>query len=169
MKSYPHLLLAAGLLAASAAFGQSLTTDTVYVGDVGNPADPTTGFGSVSYGYHIGKYEVTNAQYATFLNATAVSDPHGLYNTDMAGRFGGITRSGSPGSYSYTATRPNAPVGNVSFWDAARFTNWLTTGDTETGVYSLGGITIPTNDKVMRDATAWANGGWVITSENEWY
>lgn len=61
------------------------------------------------------------------------------------------------------------PVNFVSFWSAARFTNWLTTGDTETGVYMLGNVTNPINNTITRDATAWANGGVAIASENEWY
>jgi formylglycine-generating enzyme len=59
-------------------------------------------------------------------------------------------------------------VNYVSFWDAARFTNWLTTGNTETGVYVLTANGI-TNNTITRDATAWANGGVAIASENEWY
>ena len=88
---------------------------------------------------------------------------------------GGIMRSGASGSYSYAvrSDRGNHPVNFVSFWDAARFTNWLTnrltSGDTETGVYNLGGVTTPALSVITRDATAWANGGVAITSENEWY
>lgn len=164
-----HLpLLAAGLLAASAA-SAALNISTVFVGDAGNPND-STGFGGVSYGYHIGTHEVTNAQYTSFLNATAATDTFGLYNTSMAGSFGGITRSGTSGSYTYStiAGRENNPVNYVSFWDAARFTNWLTSGDTETGVYVLTPTGI-SNNTITRDATAWANGGVAIASENEWY
>ena len=40
-------------------------------------------YGAVSYDYRIGTNEVTNAQYAEFLNAKAASDPLGLYNTSM--------------------------------------------------------------------------------------
>ena len=32
---------------------------TVYVGNVNNPADPATGYGSVDHAYRIGKFEVT--------------------------------------------------------------------------------------------------------------
>ena len=49
----------------------------VTVGPAGNSAD-STGLGSVSYEYHIGKYEVTNAQYVGFLNAVAATDRYGL-------------------------------------------------------------------------------------------
>ena len=53
--------------------------DYVLVGDPGNPNDPTTGYGGVNYSYAIEKYEVTNAQYAEFLNTKARSDPFSLY------------------------------------------------------------------------------------------
>lgn len=147
-----------------------ITIPTVPIGNPGNAADPTTGFGSVAYTYNIGQTEVTNAQYAAFLNAKAASDPFNLYNPNMAGSFGGITRSGSPGSYTYAAIagRENNPVTYVSFWDAARFANWLHngqgSGDTETGAYTLtaGGISANT---ITRNA-GWQ---WAVTSEDEWY
>lgn len=124
---------------------------------------------------------VTNAQYTEFLNAVAASDPHGLWNSNMGSSVhGGISRSGSDGSYTYsvrTATSGynnghsmgNMPVTYVSFWDAARFTNWLTTGDTETGVYNLGNVTNPTNNTITRNSMAWHNGGYAIASQDEWF
>ena len=72
----------------------------VTVGNPGNSPD-TTGFGAVSYTYQIGKYDVTIAQYAAFLNAVAKADPNGLYNNNMAIdlNIAGISRSGVSGSY----------------------------------------------------------------------
>ena len=56
----------------------------------------------------------------------------------MAARSSG---RGGPGSFAYSvaADRANRPVNFVSWYDAARFCNWLTTGDTEAGVYTLDG------------------------------
>lgn len=159
-------------LGASVASAQT-TIPTVPIGNPGNAADPFTGglYGSVAYTYNIGTTEVTNAQYAAFLNAKAASDTFSLYNTNMAGSFGGITRSGSAGSYTYStvAGRANNPVNFVSFWDACRFANWLHngqgSGDTETGAYTLGGVANPVITSVTRNA-GWQ---WAVTSENEWY
>ena len=140
------------------------------VGNAGNAAD-TSGYGAVAYTYDIGKYEVTNAQYAGFLNAVAATDSYSLYNTNMSGQYGGITRTGSSGSYSYALKSgfENKAVNYVSFWDAARFTNWLNNGQgnasTETGSYTLGGVTNPTNSSVTRNEGA----GVVVASKNEWY
>jgi len=188
--SHRLLLLAASLLAAGTASAQPITIDTVFVGDAGNDPQSSAnrshgvsggdGFGAVSYGYHIGTTPVTNAQYAAFLNAVAATDPHGLWNSDMGSSVhGGITRSGDDGSYTYSVrtadsgfndgqSMANMPVNFVSFWSAARFTNWLTSGNTESGVYLLttDGIS---NNTITRDATAWANGGVAIASENEWF
>lgn len=85
--------------------------------------------------------------------------------------YGGIQQSGTSGSFTYSVKSGmgNKAVNFVSFWDAARFTNYLTTGNTETGVYNLGGVTAPTNNAVTRDATAWNAGGVAIASEDEWY
>lgn len=172
MKKITNSILAfilTSLFGASTSAQFSLAIESVVVGNAGN-ADDSTGFGGVDYTYQIGTYEVTNAQYASFLNAVASSDPHGLYITPMGGSFGGITRSGSSGSYTYSTIsgRENNPVTFVSFWDAARFVNWLTTGNTETGVYQLSAAGI-SNNSIVRDPTAWAAGGVAVASEDEWY
>jgi formylglycine-generating enzyme len=120
------------------------------VGNAGNAGDPNAfGRGGVAYEYRIGTFEVTNAQYAAFLNVVAASDPRGLYNTSMGSDpRGGITRSGTDGSFTYAvkADMGNKPVNFVSFFDAARMANWLTNGhgssSTESGAYTLNGNTL---------------------------
>lgn len=170
------LALSALLGATFAAPARAAVIPTVPVGNAGNAGEVQSQgtFGAVSYDYRIGTTEVTNAQYAEFLNARAASDPLALYNPLMAGDArGGITRSGSPGIYTYTTKTDMAdkPVNFVSWYDAARFANWLHNGqgfgDTETGAYTLlGGTATPSNgDLITR------NGGakWFLPSEDEWY
>jgi formylglycine-generating enzyme required for sulfatase activity len=154
---------------------QAVTIDWTPVGNPGNACDTQSQgcFGAVGHDYQIGTYEVTNAQYAEFLNAKAASDPLGLYNTAMGGGFGGITQSGVSGSFTYSAIsgRANLPVSFVSFYDALRFANWLNNGQgsgaTETGAYTLlGGTATPSNGTtVTRNPGATI----VLTSEDEWY
>ena len=125
------------------------------VGNVGNANDPLTGtlYGGVSFGYYIGATEVTNAQYAAFLNAKAASDPLGLYNASMGSDArGGITQSGVSPNFSYApkTNMANKPVNYVSWYDSIRFANWLHngqgSGDTENGSYTLlGGTAEPSN------------------------
>ena len=124
--------LAAALGGAPAA---AVTVDWVGVGGPGNLCDaqPQGCFGAVAAAFSVARTEVTNAQYAEFLNAVAKADPNALYNTAMASSgagHGGITRSGSPGDYAYSAVagRENLPVNYVSFYDALRFANWLHNG-----------------------------------------
>jgi formylglycine-generating enzyme required for sulfatase activity len=153
----------------------AVTIDWVTLGDPGNACDTQTQgcFGAVIYTYRIAKQEVTNAQYAEFLNAKAASDPLGLYNTEMGSTgFGGISRNGGSGSYTYSviAGREDKPVNYVSYFDALRFANWLNNGqgggDPETGAYTLlGGAPTPSNELVARNV--WA--AVFLTSENEWY
>jgi len=129
----------------------AVTIDWVAVGDAGNAADPATGFGAVQTPYRISEFEITNAQYAEFLNAVAASDPNDLYNTSMgAGAPAPILRDPfngrEPFSYIVGAGLENLPVNFVSFLDAARFANWLHNGQptgaqddttTEDGAYTL--------------------------------
>jgi sulfatase modifying factor 1 len=144
MKFLRPILLAASV-ALIAEARASVTIAWVTVGNAGNPADPTTGYGAVAYEYQIGKYEVTNAQYGAFLNAKAATDIYSLYSSYMPSY--GITRSGSSGNYSYIvdSALANRPIVQVSWYDAARFSNWLHngqgSGDTETGAYTLNGNT----------------------------
>ena len=175
MKSLkPVLLTVAALLAASSAFAV-IVIETSYVGDERNKADSSNNYGAVNYGYNVGTYEVTNSQYVSFLNAKAATDTYALYNKKMHGnKHGGISRSGRSGRFSYSVKSgfENKPVNYVSFWDAARFTNYLTnyltTGDTESGVYDLTASAI-TSNTVTRDETAWRDGGVAVASQDEWY
>jgi formylglycine-generating enzyme required for sulfatase activity len=148
----------------------AVSIDWVTVGDPGNGCDTSTldCFGAVDYVYRIGKFEVTSAQYAEFLNAKAASDPLELYTTGMPG----ITRSGTSGSYSYStiAGRESWPVTAVSYFDTLRFANWLHNGqgngDTETGAYTLlGGTPIPSNPNVERNPGATV----FLPTGDEWF
>ena len=183
MKSIQHILLAGGLLAASTA-SAAINLDTVLVGDAGNTGEVQSQgtFGTVGYNYHFGTHEVTNSQYTAFLNSVAATDTHSLYNTNMnSSTHGGITRAGSSGSYTYSVKSGfgDKPVNFVSFWDAARFSNWLTNGQptgaqgnstTEDGMYNLGGVTNPTNTSVSRQLDfSLGQNGVAVASENEWY
>lgn len=146
-----------------------VSIDYVSVGNAGNAAD-TTGFGAVPYDYQIAKNETTIGQYAEFLNANAKSDPYSLYSTNMAStsQIAGISRSGTNGNFSYAviAGTANKPITYVSWFDAARFCNWLHngqgSGSTETGAYTLNGA-MSGIYTVNPGAKTW------IPSENEWY
>jgi formylglycine-generating enzyme required for sulfatase activity len=157
----------------------------VTVGNPGNANDiprldgSDAVFGAVDYTYQIGKYDVTIGQYTSFLNAVATTDTYSLYDANMGSDLtsAGISREGLSGSYTYSVIGPsgiaygqsgaNRPITFVSWFDAARFANWMTNGQgagsTETGAYTLNGAT-------SGDAPA-ANPGaaFYIPTENEWY
>ena len=146
----------------------------VTVGDPGNTAD-TTGqpnpAGAVATSFQIMKYEFTNQQYTDFLNSVAATDPYSLYNASMGSNArGGITQSGSSGSYTYSlkTNMGDKPVNYVSWFDAARVSNWYQNGatsssSTETGAYTLNGATSGNAPAVNPGAT------FYIPTEDQWY
>jgi sulfatase modifying factor 1 len=192
----PLLMIIALLLTAPA---HAVTIDMVTIGNAGNLAQSSTnanqnGFGSVAYEYKIGKYEVTIAQYTSFLNAVAVTDTYSLYNPAMASdlRVAGIGRSGSSGSYTYSVIAPsgttppgaaspgNRPIAYVNWWDSARFANWMSNGQptgaqtnatTENGAYFVNGSTsgafCPAKNALNPNTNAAPT--FYIPTENEWY
>ena len=166
MKSYlPSLMAAAAaaVLPASAA----VSLDWVSVGNAGNTADAATGHGAVAYSYAISKFEVTGAQYTAYLNAKGQSDSVDMWTPDIGG-ISGINRNGDFGSYTYTVSSgyENKPVLCVSWFEAARFANWLNngqgSGDTETGAYTLNGAM---DGIILKNSGAQI----YIPTEDEWY
>jgi sulfatase modifying factor 1 len=160
------LISCAATIALISTASATVTMDWVTVGNANNAADTLTGYGSVGYAYQIGKYEVTNAQYGAFLNAKGQSNTNNIYNASMSGY--GITQSGDSGSYSYTVTSAlaNRPVVYVSWYDAARFANWMMNGqgssDMESGAYTL-------NNSTSGIFLANASAQVYLPSEDEWY
>jgi formylglycine-generating enzyme required for sulfatase activity len=174
MKPWRILLSVSAASIGLASSASAVTFEWVTVGDPGNACDQQSFdcYGAVGYTFRIATREVTNGQYAEFLNAKAPSDPLGLYNPNMTVGNGGIARSGIDGGYTYSATpgRENWPVNRVSYFDALRFANWMHNGqgdgDTETGAYTLvGGTPTPSNPLVQRnpDATVF------LATDEEWY
>ena len=165
--------------------------DWATVGDPGNAPDTqvmtkgpvpdfTTGYGAVDYTYRIAKQQVTNLQYAEFLNAV---DPTGgntlnLYQARMttsslgAAYTGGIdfnAAAGAGAKYSVKSGQSAYPAVWINWTSAARFVNWLANGQgagaTESGVYDMslmtGGFSTP--PPRAEAATVF------LPSENEWY
>ena len=108
------------LFAFAAPICAQVNMEWVTVDDPGNAAD-VTGLGAVAETFLMAKHEVTNLQYAAFLNAVARTDPNGLYNPSMSlSPLGGISRKGRRGQFEYTVRpgRELKPVPFVSFGDA---------------------------------------------------
>jgi formylglycine-generating enzyme required for sulfatase activity len=142
----------------------------IYVGDINNNAD-VNGFGSLSYSYYIGKNEITNEEYIEFLNAVATTDTNALYISNMStDTYGGILRSGSVGSYSYSpkTNMPKRPVNYLNWGSCARYCNWLhngkPTGQQVSGITENGAYNMSTNTPIRE-----ANALYFLATENEWY
>jgi autotransporter-associated beta strand protein len=156
VKTTPILIIVLSTWLTARSDGQTVNYSLVTVGNAGNSND-FTGFGGIPYSYRIGTYDVTIGQYVAFLNATARSDPYGLFSSAMSNNLAiaGVARGGSAGNYTYSAmsnggSSVNRPITYVSWFDAARFANWMSNGQpagapgpttTENGAYALNGAT----------------------------
>ena len=158
----------------------------VTVGNVGNAADAGSsypGYGAVSYSYQIAAYDVTGSQYTAFLNAVGSTDTYALYNASMGTdtSVAQISRSGPSGTYTYAVLNDtgNRPITYVTWFDCARFSNWMSNGQpsgaqsgttTEKGTYNVNGAT--SGNAVAKNATNPNTGSapiFRIPLENEWY
>ena len=174
----------------------------VSIGNSGNPSDqtPNGSFGAVDYTYSLARTETTVAEYAQFLNSVAryvPDDPQyayllDLWDKEMAVAPRGVVpdngavrssvvgqqiiRTGTSGNYVYKVATDagQLPIANVSWFNAARFVNWMNNGQpvfttfvtdpgTETGAYTLDGNSTAVITTRNLDAKYW------IPSENEWY
>ena len=186
LKHFLVWLAASACLLAAPVGAVPITYQMVTVGNAGNAVDTINGsnpnYGAVAYEYQIGKYDVTIGQYTVFLNAVAATDTHSLYHSSMETEWNvkGISRTGSSGSYSYSVIgSADRPMTFVSWFDSARFANWMANGQptgaqtsttTENGAYSLNGAT--TGNAVAKNATNPNTGAaptFSIPTENEWY
>lgn len=184
------LLLPILLLTACNSSTNSSTTQVSYalvtVANPGNESDPLTALGAVNYVYNIGKYDVTIGQYTAFLNAVAKEDSYSLYNPSMATDLNsaGISQTGTAGNYTYSVmnnagSSANRPITYITWYDAARFANWMANGQavgaensqtSENGAYNLNGAM---NGKVIAKNAINPNTGepptYYLPTYNEWY
>jgi len=183
------LLAVSGVLAALAIRPCARAAEFYEMVTVGNPGNHASvlSYGKVDQDYQIGKYEVTIQQYTDFLNAVAATgDPYGLYNSRMATDLNsaGILRTEDGGNFIYSVidnagNSANRPVTYVSWFDAARFANWMANGrpvhttansaSTEDGAYTLTGTS---GDAPMKNTVNQNTGQaptFYIPTEDEWF
>lgn len=91
--------------------------------------------GIVDRPFRMSTFEVTNTQYASFLNAlaTGVDNPttSGLYNPKMSSEiFGGINKSSNGVNQEFTikTNMETKPINYVSYINSLQFINWLHNG-----------------------------------------
>ena len=181
LKAFSVWLAALACLLAAPAGAVSI--DMVTVGNAGNANDSAGGLiGAVAYDYEIGKYDVTIGQYTAFLNAVAADDTYSLYNSSMGtdGNIKGIQQAGTSGNYSYSVIgSANRPITYVSWFDSARFSNWMANGQptgaqtsttTENGAYNVNGAI--NGNAVAKNVTNPNTGAaptFYVPTQNEWY
>jgi len=139
------VLAMSGVVSADTIRG--IDIDFVTIGNAGNAGDTRAeanpyNCGAVSSSYRIGKYEVTAAQWQTINTAAGIGD---------SGYWSG-----------------NQPVAEISWYDAAQFCNYLTSGNKYSGAYKfdISGNFLSI-DRVSSISTYGTT--YVIPTEDEWY
>jgi sulfatase modifying factor 1 len=174
-------------VALSVTAARAVTIDWVTVGDPGNAGHTLTysgtnmTFGAVATTFQIQKYEWTNAQYVTFLNAVDPdgTNPDAIYNalmgTDARGGISFTTGNSTGAKYASRTDMAGKPVNYVNWFDAARVANWLQAGGTSyqssvsgsaainAGAYTLTSGTNATAAARNVGATYW------LPTEDQWY
>ena len=178
--------MVAGVVVCLGPSACGVTIDWVTVGNPGNSAN-VNGWGAVPDPFLISPVETTNTQYAEFLNSVdgAGTNPNGVFSSLMASDpLGGITFNGGSSSGAKYAVKAGAPAGSpagtqygqmpvtfVTWFSAARFTNWLQNGQQansasmEDGTYPLHNQTsgpIPSRNSGTGSQVA-------LPSRDEWY
>jgi len=137
----------------------AFTMDFVTIGNPGNVAD-TTGSpnpaGSVAYTYNLGKYEVSRDMITKANSAGSL----GITMYDM---------------YSYGGNGVNRPATGVSWYEAAKYVNWLNTSTGYTAAYKFDGSGTfqlwSAGDAGYNASNMFRNSfaKYVIASRDEWY
>lgn len=113
------------------------------IGHAGNAADSLSGYGSVDYTYKIGKCEVTADEF----KMAVAADDRIADNVSGAGEY---------------------PVVNVSWYEAARYCNWLTTGDAYKGAYQFNKDGELTRTLSRSEILSSGRVFYVLPTANEW-
>ena len=129
----------------------------VQISQTNNVADPASGnrYGAVPYEYRAGIYEITESM---------------------------ITKATASGLVGVTAgawTNQNQPAGNLNWFEAAAFVNFLNTNSGKTAAYNLSWSGTAWSMTLQSSSNAWTAGGtnlyrnknayYFLPSENEWY
>ena len=102
------------------------------------------------YNYRIGTYDVTNAQWNAFTATAGAPTGNPSYAYDESAYFTGAQQ----------------PTNYVSWYEAAQFCNYLTSGNKSLGAYQLGtdgSITVNRAVAILTYGMA-----YVIPTEDEW-
>lgn len=140
------------------------TIDFVPISGATNPTDTSLsgGYGIVNNDYRMGTYEITNDQWNKFKTSL------------------GVPVVGSDGGYycSPYYTGANVPTNNVSWYEAAQFTNWLNTSTNHQVAYKFTGTQGTGNCALATWSPAEAVGGtnlyrnkaafYYLPTEDEW-
>lgn len=132
----------------------SFSLDFVAVGDIGNANSTTYPYGAVPYEYRMGTYEISQS------------------NVDKA-KAGGLTNVVS-GTWT-----GNRPAGEMNWYEAAAFVNWLNTSSGYQQAYDLSWNGSAWSMSLWTGTNAWTTGGtnsfrnknavYFLPSENEWF
>ncbi|QDT69453.1 Formylglycine-generating sulfatase enzyme [Planctomycetes bacterium MalM25] len=161
-----HLMHSAALmyLCCSSQHSYAVRFEWANIGNPNNAADPRNGFGSVPERYEIATTEVSNTQFAEYLNK--------VYPNGKSGASGDFIdyRSTTSGGMKWLVEpgHENKPVNDLHILEVFRFVNWMSNGQlnggTEYGTYDLEG----TPGYLVYDTRS-DEGEYFLPTLDEWY
>ena len=150
------------------------TVRWVLVDDPDNEADTVASLGSVSQPFYIAQYELTNADYCVYLNASKAGRDDWRGVGSRAIEPGAIIREKDAGSdifdYRPAPGMAQKPVASLLPADALRLANWLhnlataLTDEIDTGAYDVGA-----EPQDGLNASRSPQAGFFVPTLDEWY
>ncbi len=122
---------------------------------------------TLKYDYSMGRYEITNKEYMTYLNETKIDGSGSKNGKELIDMDDGDCEIGfSNGQFFLKKGKEKAPVREITWWGAIGYCNWLSEKAGFFKAYDSSGNLLDKNGNITKDITEVE--GYRLPTEAEW-